>query len=142
FPKPSASIGGFASPCAAVSKHFRRSAGSAIPAHRVNSDSASPARSACAGAATSTNEMQARTEIWRMGCIVSVVFLLGSCRTLRRSTISRLTRVAYILLHLPQRRLAGPDALVARVRSAQGEHQEIRYWRGVASAISIRINNL
>src|SRR5437879_2398725 len=86
--------------------------------------------------------MQASTEIRRTGRIVSVVLRFGFCRTLRRSTISRLTRVAYVLLHLPQRRLAGPDAFGVRVRSPQGEHQEIRYWRGVASAISIRINNL
>src|SRR5947208_2693353 len=67
--------------------------------------------------AKSTNEMQASTEIRRTDRIVSVVLRFGFCRTLRRSTISRLTGVAYVLLHLPQRRLAGPDAFGARVRS-------------------------
>src|SRR2546426_398703 len=133
FPNPSALVAGFASPCAAVSKHARRSEDSAIPAHRANSDSASAARSACAGPAKSTNEMQASTEIRLTGRIVSVVLRFDFCRTLRRSTISRLTRVAYVLLHLPQRRLAGQDAFGARVRSPQGEHQEIR-MDGLAKA--------
>src|SRR2546426_105031 len=111
FPNPSALVAGFASPCAAVSKHARRSEDSAIPAQRVNSDSASAARSACAGLAKSTNEMQGSTEIRRTGRIVSVVLRFGFCRTLRRSTISRLTGAAYVLLHLSPEETCGPGCI-------------------------------